>query len=94
MRPPAHLYPTSSQHEAASMHEIKKKQVTKEEASSHLVNLPDEGDPLENQASLTGGATDSTRGASAATAAAFQACTNVDDIGHVLPFLASGWLHL
>ena len=45
----------------------------KEEASSHLVTLPDEGDPLDNQASLTGGASDSARGASAtATAAAFQ----------------------
>eukprot|EP00752_Nemacystus_decipiens_P002251 g2132.t2 len=46
--------------------------VPHEEASSHLVTLPDEGDPLDIQASLTGGH-DSASGASAtATAAAFQ----------------------
>lgn len=72
--PPDHqsTSPLLHQTDPSLLHELNN-QVPKEEASSHLVTLPDEGDPLENHAVLTGAA-DAPRGAAAtAAAAAFQA---------------------
>lgn len=54
-----------------------REQVPNEEASSHLVTLPDEGDPLDNLAYKSGGGAKARPASSGPEAAAFQARVRV-----------------